>query len=264
MKIVTAGDNCVDLYVHENMKYAGGNPVNVAVYCKEYFEDVSYIGVVGNDENGRFIINSLQKKSVNTSHIRIVEGKTAVTEVEITNNDRVFLQYNAGVHASFNLIEEDFKYIGESDLLVTGIYGQIEHQVGLVKERHPSVKIGFDFANKVDNPIIWDLMNYIDYAFFSWEDASDKIGIEEFLKKVISNGVTVAVVTLGKQGSLAYDGKEFNSYGIIPCEVVDTMGAGDSFIAGFLCGILENKSIKDCMIQGTQCSTRTIQHFGAW
>ena len=47
----------------------------------------------------------------------------------------------------------------------------------------------------------------------------------------------------GEKGSLAYDGNEFYKYGIVPCDVVDTMGAGDSYIAGFLYAVCQGKSI---------------------
>lgn len=52
------------------------------------------------------------------------------------------------------------------------------------------------------------------------------------------------VVTRGEKGSMAYDGEKFYYGGIVPCEVVDTMGAGDSFIAGFLYAICEGKEFR--------------------
>mgnify|MGYP004671215951 FL=1 len=50
----------------------------------------------------------------------------------------------------------------------------------------------------------------------------------------------------------------------MPCEVVDTMGAGDSFIAGFLHGYLEGLDIPACMTAGAQCSAVTLSYEGAW
>lgn len=48
------------------------------------------------------------------------------------------------------------------------------------------------------------------------------------------------------------------------CEVIDNMGAGDSYIAGFLIGILEGKSISECMQKGALSSSETIGYYGAW
>jgi fructoselysine 6-kinase len=42
------------------------------------------------------------------------------------------------------------------------------------------------------------------------------------------------------------------------------MGAGDSYIAGFLLGLLQGKSIAECMEKGAQSSAETIGYYGAW
>ena len=47
-------------------------------------------------------------------------------------------------------------------------------------------------------------------------------------------------------------------------KVVDTMGAGDSYIAGFLAGIVDGLSIEECMHQGAATATETLKYFGAW
>ena len=47
-------------------------------------------------------------------------------------------------------------------------------------------------------------------------------------------------------------------------EVVDTMGAGDSYIAGFLCAVANGLPLQQAMQQGTECAARTIGYHGAW
>ena len=85
-----------------------------------------------------------------------------------------------------------------------------------------------------------------------------------FLEAVQSKGPRVVVVTRGSKGSLAWDGKQRYCYGIAKCEVVDTMGAGDSFIAGFLYGILQGRSIPEAMEAGAENSAVTLGYSGAW
>ena len=77
-------------------------------------------------------------------------------------------------------------------------------------------------------------------------------------------GPRIAVATLGDKGSLAYDGAAYTSFGIVPCEVVDTMGAGDSYIAGFLKGILEGGALAECMRLGAENASATLGYNGAW
>ena len=59
-------------------------------------------------------------------------------------------------------------------------------------------------------------------------------------------------------------GNEFYKYGIVPCDVVDTMGAGDSYIAGFLYAVCQGKSIPEAMADGAKNSSVTIAYYGAW
>lgn len=69
---------------------------------------------------------------------------------------------------------------------------------------------------------------------------------------------------LCEEGSLCFDGKHFHQYGIVRCDrLVDTLGAGDSYISGFLFGLTEGLSIEDCVHQGAANSTQTLKYFGA-
>ena len=77
-------------------------------------------------------------------------------------------------------------------------------------------------------------------------------------------GAGLVTATLGENGSVAYDGKEFVTGGISGTNVVDTLGAGDSYIAGFLSKALEGEPLKNCMEAGAEKAALTIGHFGAW
>ena len=74
----------------------------------------------------------------------------------------------------------------------------------------------------------------------------------------------IAVMTRGDKGSLTFDGKRFVRQGIIPCHITDTMGAGDSFIAGFLTAWLERRPLEECMKKGAENSAVTLGYAGAW
>ena len=74
----------------------------------------------------------------------------------------------------------------------------------------------------------------------------------------------IVVATRGGKGSLAYDGESFYPGQIVPCSVVDTMGAGDSFIAGFLIAWLKKEPIPACMRAGAENAAVTLGYPGAW
>ena len=73
-----------------------------------------------------------------------------------------------------------------------------------------------------------------------------------------------AIATLGAEGSLAYDGHQFYRQCALPVNIVDTMGAGDAFIAGFLYAAACGLGVKQAMEQGAAGAARTLQCQGAW
>ena len=87
----------------------------------------------------------------------------------------------------------------------------------------------------------------------------------EQMKKIHEKGPKYVICMMGTAGSMCYDGEAFQRFGIIPCEeVVDSMGAGDSYIAGFLKGMIEGKTIEEAMKLGAANATETLKYFGAW
>jgi fructoselysine 6-kinase len=74
----------------------------------------------------------------------------------------------------------------------------------------------------------------------------------------------LAVATFGDQGSLAYDGQNFYEGRVYPAKVVNTVGDGDSFIAGFLYGILTGQSIPEALDQGAKVAAQVVSVFEPW
>lgn len=286
VRIAAVGDNCIDSYDQTGEAYAGGNPVNVAVYTVRLGGEASYTGVVGDDDFGAFMKKSIANKGVDVSHLKTLPGKTAVTHVEIVDGERILGDYEEGVMADFKLTPEDIEFLTSYDLVVTGIWGMIEHDLPAIRDK--GVKIAFDFATCYDSEVIDIAMPYVDYAFFAWDDdetdetsdemngrATDQMNAEEkmkkneeelrnFMKAMKAKGCGMIVVTRGEKGSLAYDGETFTPAGIVPCNVIDTMGAGDSFIAGFLTGTLKGLPLYECMMMGASNSSVTLGYSGAW
>lgn len=261
MKLAAVGDNCMDVYKSLNKAYPGGNPVNVAVYFVRLGGEASYTGVVGTDRYGALMKEKIKEKGVDVSHICMQEGSTAVTYVELVDGERIFGDYEEGVLANFKLTEEQIAFIGKHDMLVTGLWGNIHNDLSKIKES--GIQIAFDAATRPDEEVVQIALPWVDYLFFAFGD-EDTAVLRDKMKELHQKGPKMVISTLGEQGSIVYDGKEFTRFGIVPCQVVDTMGAGDSYIAGFLKGVLEGKDIKECMKTGAENSSITLSYQGAW
>ena len=261
IRIAAAGDNCMDVYDKEGKEYPGGNPLNVAVYVVRLGGESTYVGAVGTDKYGEKMMEAIKGKGVDISHLKVLEGNTAVTHVEIVDGNRVLGDYDEGVLADFKLNDEDIDFLCGYDMVVSGLWGMCENELPALKAK--GARVAFDFATKLDDPVVPIALPYVDYAFFAIDDKEED-EIKAFMKEIIKKGPKVVVVTMGEKGSLAYDGNEFYKYGIVPCDVVDTMGAGDSYIAGFLFGLGEGLSIDEAMEKGAATATETLKYFGGW
>lgn len=260
VKIGTVGDNCIDMYDNMGKCYVGGNPVNVAVYIRRLGGKACYAGVVGNDKYGKWIKEELKAKGVDVSMVKTLEGQTAVSHIQLIEKERIFGAYEEGVLPKLFLEKEEIKRLAGCDIVVSSVWSYAEKYFKELKEA--GAITAMDFSTELNSKIIDIVGDYLDYAFFSFED--EKQDIESFMKDIYKRIRGMVIVTRGEQGSVAYDGKEVTYHGIETCEVIDTLGAGDSFIAGFLYGMAEGRSVKESMEKGAKNSSVTIGYQGAW
>ena len=237
MKLAAVGSNCIDYYnnLDGGKAFPGGGPVNMAVYTVRLGGEAAYIGPVGNDSYGEIMMEAMKKKGVNISHLRVEEGKTAVSQVELVDGERILGDYEEGVLETYVLSDEDMDFIQNFDVVICDVWGKVEGQFKELKER--GITTAFDCATYLESNASEQAIPYTKYV----------------------------ICMMGTAGSMCYDGKDFHRFGIIPCEeVVDSMGAGDSYIAGFLKGMIEGKTIEEAMKLGAANATETLKYFGAW
>ncbi|MBE5900798.1 MAG: fructoselysine 6-kinase [Lachnospiraceae bacterium] len=264
MKLAAIGSNCIDFYsnLEGGKPFPGGGPVNMAVYTLRIGGKASYIGAVGDDDYGKIMQEAMSGKGVDISHLYVKRGKTAVSRVELQNGERVFGEYREGVLAEFQLSEEDKAFILTHDVVVADLWGRVEGEFAQLQKS--GIRTAFDCANHPDAEAAKRAVPYADYLFFSAED-EDRAEIREKMKAIREDGAKMVICMLGKNGSLCFDGKEFYRYGIKECrKTVDTMGAGDSYIAGFLKGITEGMTVEKAMELGAATAADTLSYFGAW
>ena len=97
MRVAEIGDNCIDVYERIGKKYPTGNVVDTGVNLQKLGIPVSIISTTGNDENGKWMLETLKKEGVDVSHLKIGDGATAVTYMDMDGKDRVHGDYVEGV-----------------------------------------------------------------------------------------------------------------------------------------------------------------------
>lgn len=262
MKVAMIGDNCIDFYERLGLSYPTGNVVDTGVHMKKLGLDVSLISTTGTDENGQMMVSTLRDLGLDISHLTVKQGATAVTYMDLLDGERIHGEYVEGVLENMVFSEEDIRFAAEHDLIHSALWGKADSILGEVRKKSRGL-ISFDYADRLEDPVVRRTAPYVDYGFFSYHSGRDQV-IEDFLKEMVAKGMKQAIATLGENGSLVYDGNEFHEYGIFSCVVVNTIGAGDSFIAGYLYGVLNELSIEKCQEMGSKLASEVIGIFGPW
>ncbi|KQL52835.1 hypothetical protein AN964_04415 [Heyndrickxia shackletonii] len=265
MRLIAIGDNVVDIYKERNEMFPGGNALNVAVLAKHSgAKQTAFIGIIGNDDVGDHIIDSLEKNEVDISRIRRACGESGKAYVDLNEDgDRIFVGSNKGGIQSLlkiRLTDEDYQLIKQYDVLHTSIYSSLENDLETLKK---SIQLSFDFSNHFDHEILKQVCPHLTFAFLSGSHLTE-IEIKELFQEIHSLGTPYAVVTRGSSGvMMSYKG-EIYEQGIVKANVIDTLGAGDSFIAGFLTRYLENHNIQDALQFAAYRASLTCEVNGAF
>ncbi|MBQ6427034.1 MAG: fructoselysine 6-kinase [Clostridia bacterium] len=269
MKAAMIGDNCIDVYrcidgKEVNRRYPTGNVVDTGVNLRKLGIPVSVISTTGSDKNGSWMRRTLTDLDMDLTRFKTGDGPTAITYMDMDGTERIHGVYEEGVMENIVFDDADISFAASHDLVHTALWGRAENTLEKIKKLNPSVLTSFDYCDRLTDPLIERTLPFVDYGFFSCHD-KDRSFAEAFLKDKTDRGMKTAVATFGELGSLAYDGQAYTFCGIVPAErVVNTVGAGDSYIAGFLWGVLQGLPVIGCMKKGAEISSRVVQVFEPW
>jgi fructoselysine 6-kinase len=263
-RLLAVGDNCIDHYTELGKRFPGGNALNVAIYsnhCSSVESD--YVGIVGTDDCGAYMLSQIKSAGLNTSHIIVAEGLTAVTKILIRDGDRVFDDYTEGVQENAVLSYEQIPDPASYDLVHFTVWGFGREHLKRIRETTDAI-LTCDFSNQLNDPRT-EIIKYLDYSFFSGSKLiRDGIDPENVVRELKEKTQGVVVMTMGEYGSMVFDGETLYRGGALPVEVVDTLGAGDSYIAAFLCSRLNGKNIPESIEEGHKAATETCKRLGGW
>jgi fructoselysine 6-kinase len=260
------GDNVVDFYKDRGEFFPGGNALNVPVLAKRYgLARAGYIGLVGNDAEGAHVRAALESEGLWIGRLRQAVGPNGKAVVALdADGDRVFLGSNKGGiqrALSLRMDDEDLAAIRDFGNVHTSVFSYIEPE--LPKIRAHAATLTFDFSTHRDPAYIAAVAPHITGAFLSGSGLSDG-DIDAMIAHVASFGVGTVGVTRGSDGAFwLADGRRYRQ-GIKPANVVDTLGAGDSFLAGYLTGILTGRSVEAALDFAAGCAASTCGYFGAF
>lgn len=203
----------------------GGKGGNQAISASKIGGEVSFIGSVGNDLNGRSYLKELKEYGINIKNVSVINNiPTGVSLITIENSDNSII-YSEG--ANGELSEEDIerskKLIEESDIVV--VQFEINHNV---------IEKVLEIANQKNVPVILNPAPYKPFPI-KWLEKVTYITPNEQEFKAITNSdsynkyIDKFIVTLGKTGVAFHENNERKLIKAPEVEVKDTTGAGDTF-----------------------------------
>lgn len=253
-RFATVGDNCVDRYIPLGQCAIGGNALNVAVQLSRSGQYCAYFGAVGADEDGEWTRQEMAANRVVLDHLLVLDAPTAYTNLDVdAGGDRIITFEEFGVCAIYQPSADDLVALGQFDHIHIGWFKGAE----ALRTRLIGSKVTFSQDVAV-NPECRGL----DVAFKS-VGASDEAA-HRALDKLLAAGARVAVVTCGSMGSMASDGTVVARTGIRPVRVVETTGAGDTFIAAFLSRWKRGEALQSCLEAGRDAASETCTHVGGF
>lgn len=261
IKFAAVGFTCTDVYKNLGISYPTGNGVDLLFNLMELTPSIepSVVTAVGDDAYGERFIETCSARKVDISHIRVVPGgRSAVIEMQLNGRDRVHHRAERGVMPEYQPDGADMDFIRSQDYIHTDLSWNVTGLLGEMRKK--GAKIYFDFSKRYQHPEVPEILRNIDYGIFSFEEENNEV--RELLKTGCGLGAKILLATFGEKGSLAYDGKEFYRQPCMPAgTLVNTVGAGDSYGAGFMSGLLLGEDIPSCMRRGARKSAEIVGIF---
>lgn len=219
---------------------------------------VAFAGTIARDQFGELILGTLQSKGVNTDHIAVTTKRSTGATIALSfGEDRAMVTY-PGAMSLFGLGDIPEQLLRESrHLHVSSIF----LSTGLRKDVHKLFRMAKDLGLTTSLDPQWDPEERWDIDFETLLPDVDVFIPNESELKAITGGqqkedavsiirqyANVLIVKSGREGAFLYtDDESLHQPAFLNQDVVDTIGAGDSFGAGFIHRFIQGRSLKQCL-----------------
>jgi len=229
------------------------------------------MGKIGKDDLGELFKNDFERKGIRT-HLNYNDKDTGrVMGLVSPDSERTMATY---LGAAADLTPEDF----DTEIFEGYKYVYIE---GYLVFNHDLIKTGVEMAKKAGLKVAIDLASFnvveanleflkeliknnVDIVFANEEEAKSYTGKEpEDALHEIAKECEIAIVKVGKEGSLIKHNNKVVRIGTIKAKALDTTGAGDSYAAGFFYGLTKGYDLETCGKIAALVSGKVVEVMGA-
>ena len=275
--IVCFGEVLWDVFPNE--RKIGGAPLNVAIRCKLFNNEVALISAVGDDEAGQFILNYLEAHKINTDYIQKLEDfKTG--KVQVSLNKTGSASYTIEYPAAWDKIyyTENLKsLVQQADAFVFGSLvarDEVSQRTLYQLTKYAKYNV-FDLNLRpphYEKTTLIHLMNEANFIKLNDEElyevssflGSKFNGLEQNLKFIAKKTNTKHIcVTKGAFGAVLFYNETLYYNSGYKIKVVDTVGAGDSFLGTLISYLLNNENPQQAIDVACAVGALVAQSTGA-
>jgi sugar/nucleoside kinase (ribokinase family) len=220
---------------------------------------VGFVGKTGDDDFGRFCRNALLQTGISTDGLLLSQRPTGATIVLSTREDRALVTHLGAIaDLGYDDLPPDL-FRGFRHLHLTSYFLQERLRPDFPRlirgAKSAGLTVSFDpnsDPSQTWSPEIWDVLRAADVVFMNESEARALTGMANTAEalSMLAERTACAVVKLGSEGATAARGTERMHVDTFRVNVVDTTGAGDSFAAGFMHGLLSKRSLRECLLLG--------------
>ena len=254
--------------------HPGGCAYNTGVDLAKIGMKTVILGKLGTDVFGDIILEAMKRDNVDVSQIkRSHDESTAVSFVMLPCDGQRRIYHTYGVNASFGFEDICLETItGPAMLHIAGaslmpsLDGKptvdllrLAKENGVITSLDPVVKEGI-------KDLILPCLPYLDIFLPNNDESFYITGLSDPLKQLeffMKRCPGITGIKLGSEGSIIFDGEKVLRFGVYDVPVIDTCGAGDAFIAGFLYGIHEGWNIEITAKFATAAASLCVGSVGA-
>ena len=276
------GDGLWDLF--PDAPRFGGATANYACHASRLGADVHMVSGVGEDERGEALLQVYRKHGVNTDLIQVLKDyPTGVVHVELTENG--LPTFTIGENAAWDHWEwniEIERMVRTADAIYFGTLGQrgLSAREGIRRalEIAKAIKIPRILDINLRTPFYDDILIRDSIALCSVLKLSDEeisrvcqaCGLSNNASQVETlaaihekYGLDLVVITQGSKGATLLSSEGVTEQAGVPANVVDTVGAGDSFTASMTLGLLKGKVYEEILADACEVAAKVCSHAGA-
>ena len=256
--------------------HIGGCAANSGIALAKLGVGTSVVGKIGGDAFGRFITETLERSGVDASGVVVdAEASTSFTFIMVGSDGQRRFVHTMGANAT--LCEDDVnmdlvrqaKILHVAGTMVMPTFDGEQTAHVLQQARAAGVRTSMDtvFNDRLEDylPVIGPCLPHLDMFLPSIEEAERVAGTSEpgeIVRRLHDRGCGVVVVKLGEEGSYVFGNGEEALVPPYRVRVVDTSGAGDCFVAGFLAGQLRGWPLVESARFGNAVAAHCIQALG--